>query len=493
MRAAIEPRRSPLPVNQPPLDDRSKIFRQIRFLIWTYLILLIFEGALRKWVVPQLSNPILLVRDPVAILIYLWALRAHVFPHNLYVVLLGIIAVLSLLVGIVVLLNYFPFTWILEITLYGFRSNFLHLPLIFVIAKVFDEEDVKKIGWLILLFMIPMSLIMVAQFKASPDAFINRTVGTGEALQLTAGGGKIRPPGTFSFVSGPVFYIPLAVAFAIYGALNRKTYKTWLLIAAGASLVIAIAVSGSRSCVACVILVVLSVGVIFLVRPRAVNQFGRTLVVVVIAGLIMSRLPVFKEGVTILSDRFTTSAEAGDTTIFGSIVGRTIEDFTHPLSVLDKIPILGYGLGLGTSGGARVLIGRAAFLLAEGEWMRILLESGPILGLAFLLWRTVLTLRIGYLTIASLRRGAILPVLLFSCSFLPLLNGQLGQPTSLGFTVFLSGLCLAAMRTTQPLVPPVLPDKTEPALKPLPRRSPYASRLYGPEAGADHTNGLADR
>ena len=493
MTAAIQSRRSPLPVNQSPADDRSKIFRQIRFLIWTYLILLIFEGALRKWVVPQLSNPILLIRDPVVVLIYLWALRAHIFPHNLYIVVLGIVAVLSLFVGIVVLLDYFPLTLILEVTLYGFRSNFLHLPLIFIIPKVFDEEDVKKIGWFILMLMIPMSLVMVAQFKASPDSFINRTAGVGEALQLTAGGGKIRPPGTFSFISGPVFYIPLATAFAIYGALNRKSYKTWLLMAAGGSLVIAIAVSGSRSCVACVLLVMLAVGVIFLIRPSAVNQFGRTLVVVVIAGLILSRLPVFKEGITILSDRFTTSAEAGETTIFGSIVGRTVEDFTHPLSVLGKIPTFGYGLGIGTSGGARFLVGRAAFLLAEGEWMRILLESGPILGLAFLLWRLVLALRIGYFSIASLRHGAILPVLLYSCSFLPLLNAQLGQPTSLGFTVFLSGLCLAAMQTRQPLVPAVLPDKTKPPPKPLPRRSPYASRLYGPDAGADHTNGLVDR
>ena len=174
MTAAIQSRRSPLPVNQPPADDRSKILRQIRFLIWTYLILLIFEGTLRKWIVPQLSNPILLIRDPVVVLIYLWALRAHIFPHNLYMVVLGIVAVLSLFVSIVVLLDYFPLTLILEVTLYGFRSNFLHLPLIFIMPKVFDEEDVKKIGWFILMLMIPMSLLMVAQFKASPDSFINR-------------------------------------------------------------------------------------------------------------------------------------------------------------------------------------------------------------------------------------------------------------------------------------------------------------------------------
>src|SRR6202022_194958 len=122
---------------------------------------------------------------------------------------LGVIAVLSLVVSVIVLSPYIPMTPIMEVTLYGFRSNFLHLPLIFVMGAVMNEEDVKKIGWWILICMIPMSLIMVAQFKAAPDSFINRTVGLGEAQQLTAGGGKIRPPGTFSFISGPVFFVPV--------------------------------------------------------------------------------------------------------------------------------------------------------------------------------------------------------------------------------------------------------------------------------------------
>ena len=31
--------------------------RPLRWLIWVYFGLLIFEGALRKWVVPSLANP----------------------------------------------------------------------------------------------------------------------------------------------------------------------------------------------------------------------------------------------------------------------------------------------------------------------------------------------------------------------------------------------------------------------------------------------------
>src|SRR6266480_8044358 len=247
-------------------EEQAK--QRVRQLIWAYLWLLLIEGALRKWVMPRFSNPLLLIRDPVMLGIYFYAIKAHIFPKNFWAASLWVIAVLSLIASIVlsrfnVLSGYVPVVPILEVTLYGIRTNFLHLPLIFVMANVFDEEDVKKFGWWILLMMIPMGLVMAAQFKASPDSFINRTAGLGEAEQLTAGGGKIRPPGTFSFISGPVFYISVAAAFVIYGALTRTAYKNWLLILAGVALVVGIVVSGSRSCVVAVLIVVAAVVVIF--------------------------------------------------------------------------------------------------------------------------------------------------------------------------------------------------------------------------------------
>src|ERR1700736_3007613 len=493
MRVTTAPRRSPMPVDPPPPSvDRTKTIRHIRALIWLYLVLLVVEGALRKWIVPQLSNPLLIIRDPVVIAIYLLALRARVFPRNRYVISLGVIAVLSMIVSVIVLSPYIPMKPIAEVTLYGFRSNFLHLPLIFVMGAVMNEEDVKKIGWWILVGMIPMSLIMVAQFKAAPDSFINRTVGLGEGEQLTAGGGKIRPAGMFSFISGPIFYVAVATAFVIYGALSRSTYKLWLLVASAVALVIAVAVSGSRGCVASALLVIAAILVILLLQPKAVNQFGWALLIVVIGGLTISHLPIFKEGVGILSERFTSSAEAADTTVVRGMIERTISGFTEGLKVIDKLPLAGYGLGIGTAGGARFLVGRAAFLLAENEWSRVLLESGPILGLAFLLWRTALTFRLGYTSIVLLRRGAILPILIFASGFVALLNGQLGQPTNLGFAAFLNGLCLAATQMKKPDAGVIASNVTnEPAPKRIPRRSDYASRLHS--SGGDQTNGFVDR
>src|SRR2546430_11467487 len=299
-------------------EEQAK--QRVRQLIWAYFWLLLIEGALRKWVVPRFSNPLLLIRDPVMLGIYFYAIKAHVFPRNLWVASLWVIAALSLLASILlstfnVLSGYVPVIPILEVTLYGIRTNFLHLPLIFVMANVFDEEDVKKFGWWILLMMIPMGLLMVAQFEASADSFLNRTAGLGEAEQLTAGGGKIRPPGTFSFISGPDFYMSVAAAFLIYGALGRGVYKNWLLLSSAAALVLGIFVSGSKSAVASVLLVVIAAAMIVIVRPRAMNRLGWTLVVGVIGALALSYLPIFNEGVKILSDRFTSAAEAAETTV----------------------------------------------------------------------------------------------------------------------------------------------------------------------------------
>ena len=192
---------------------------------------------------------------------------------------------------------------------------------------------------------------------------------------------------------------------------------------------------------------------------------------------------MFNEGVQVLSDRFTETAAAEDKTIASGLLLRTLNSFTDGLGLVGRAPIAGYGLGIGTNGGARFLTGRAMFLLTEGEWGRVILESGPILGLAFLLWRVVLTFKLALVSYQQLKRGAILPVMLFCAGAGSLLNGQFGQPTNLGFTVLICGLCLAAASQTAVAggaggAPPASP----PAPRRIPRRSAYAERMHSAPA-----------
>src|SRR3984893_17277631 len=71
----------------------------LRRLIWLYFWVLIFEGALRKWIVPSLSHPLLIIRDPLVLLIYLQAGRWRRFlvdgPVLAYFTLLACFILLS--------------------------------------------------------------------------------------------------------------------------------------------------------------------------------------------------------------------------------------------------------------------------------------------------------------------------------------------------------------------------------------------------------------
>ena len=470
--------------------------QHIRRLIWLYFWLLLIEGALRKWVVPQLSNPLLIVRDPVVIVIFLLAIRARVLPMNGWVLSLGIIGLLSLAVSFIPLWPFLRPSRILLVAGYGFRSNFLHLPLIFVMARVLRWEDLKKIGWWTLLIAVPMALLMVGQFRSSPDSFLNRTAG-GEGEMMTAALGKVRTAATFSFVIGVVAFFAMATAFLVWAALKRDVYKPWLLFAAGSALAIGIAVSGSRSVVGACAVVVASLVVVLVVRPAAVNRFGQTLLGGLVLAFIVSQTPIFKEGFNVLSTRFSEVAEATDQSVTAGIVERVFSDFKEGAYVLTKAPFLGYGLGIGTNAGAKFLTGRSMFLLSEGEWSRVFLESGPVLGLAYVLWRVSIVAYIGVLCLGSVKRhGNVLPLLLFSSTFMPLMNGQFGQPTVLGFAVFVTGLALAARRAEGEYSESGMAasDPQHLSARPaIPRRSPYAERLNREAARHDQTNGSVDR
>src|SRR5581483_4333513 len=468
----------------PPVNyERSKAVTLTRRLIYLYLILLIFEGALRKWFVPQLSNALLIVRDPVVIAIYLCAMRARAFRWNGFVISAGIIGLLAWLAGIVVLLDYFPIKGVLLVTTFGFRCNFLHLPLIFVIPGVFDLEDVKRIGWWTILGMIPMALLMAWQFHASPDAFVNRTAGLSEgpSTQIQTSGGKIRPPGTFSFISGAIFYVSAVAAFLLHALISKLPYKNWLLYAAGAALIVAVGVSGSRGAVLSVGLVVASLGVILLVRPDLVTKLGRNLLIVALLLWVISYLPIFREGVGGLAERFTESAEVEERSVVGGLAERVFSGFTEAVTRTPFAPFGGWGLGVGTNGGSAFLMGHSSFLLTENEWIRIIFENGPVLGWAFLLWRVALTFYIGVRAFRALKLGNALPLFIFSAGAFALLNAPLGQPTSAGFAVVFGGLCLAAMRTRDVDLTSDQANGAGALSRPL-GRSVFAARLHTPPA-----------
>ncbi|MGI8436339.1 MAG: hypothetical protein ACR2NX_05480 [Chthoniobacterales bacterium] len=284
-------------------------------------------------------------------------------------------------------------------------------------------------------------------------------------------------------------------AFMLHAILAKLPYKTWQLALAGGALFVGMAVSGSRSTVLAVGVVVASLALVVLVRPSIAGRLGRYIVVAAVVLWLVSYLPIFHQGLGILGDRFAEGAESGDTTVVNGLFTRTAGGFIEGLQVLTRTPIGGFGLGVGTNGGANFLVGHAEFLLAENEWSRILLESGPILGTAFLLWRCAITWKVWWFAFNEVRRhDNPLPLFLFSAAFFALLQGPFGQPTSLGFAVSLAGLALAA-RPRRDEEPPDEAAVVVPEQQRVARRSPFAERLHNGTRRPDlhRSHGAPDR
>jgi hypothetical protein len=444
----------------------------LKWLLWLYFWLLIFEGALRKWFLPQLSTPILVARDPVVVLIYAMAVARGIFPKNAFttwIIVLGVFSFFASLAGI----------GTLKITLYGLHANFLHLPLIFLIPKIFDYEDAKNVGKWLLVISIPMAMIAVLQFHSGPDARINAAAGGEMGGQLYAANGKYRPSGTFSFVTGMVSFLALVAAYLAWHFAENKIYPKILIYASMGAIAVSLMVSGSRSAVVGVAMVVAVLIFIGIRRGLASVSYLKYAMVFFVVFLVMTRIPVFHEGLAVHEARFE---EGGG--IHEGLIDRFFDELVNSFDACATTPLLGLGLGLGTNAGAGMENGTRQFLLSEGEWGRVISESGAVLGIAYIALRFGMFFNILGVSLKSFRLGNSLPILLLSATGLDLLTGQFGQPTELGFVVFTSGLCLV-MRDEVKHIPPqnsgLKPTGQE--TRKIPGRSAYAESLHGGRPG----------
>jgi hypothetical protein len=426
----------------------------LRWLIWTYFFLLIFEGALRKWALPSLANPLLIIRDPVVVAIYALAIVRGLFPFNRFVIALAVISVLCLATSFIG-----PHAN-LGVNLFGWRCDVLHLPLIFVMGKVLDFTDVKRVGYCVLILAVPMTALVVAQFRAAPDAWLNAGAGE-DAHMIALTGNKVRASGTFSFVSGIIYFYALATAFLIYGFVEKRTYPLWLTSLVGLCLPVALAVSGSRSMVAMSLGVIVMFVIALFLRPALLGKAMKFIGIVATLAFLAGSLAIFKtafdEGLQAFGKRMQEMehVEGG----VGGFAERLTRSFTRPLQYMFDVPLLGYGLGVGTNVGAKLLTGETDFVLAEDEWERVICECGAFLGSAYLLIRLLMALQLGAMSARAARIGHFLPLLLFGACAMPIVAGQFGQSTTLGFACFAGGLCFASMHLPVPVAAAVVAAK----------------------------------
>lgn len=475
----------------------------LRVLIWSYLFLLIFEGVFRKWVFPDQSNIFLIIRDPVVLLIYGLAMADRRFPFHAGTLGTAALALVALV------FSFFTAATQVVVLLYGFKAAFLHLPLIWVLPEVFTKKDMVWVERCVFALAPVMAVLMAIQFRASPDSIWNAGPGGTLEAQMEGALGRIRPPGLFSFITGAAQFCGLLSAFLLGAALRiHSRPRWWILGGLTVCLLLCIAVSISRMLVIMTVAPLFMLGFMIRARPELVVRMLALLCLAFGAFLVASGMDVFEEGTEAFQSRLGRTGEyhASWYERAGNVVERMLSEPLWAWWAAGDAPLLGHGLGAGTNVAAAALSGRLQFLLAEGEWVRMVLELGPLLGIPYLLFRTGAGLLLFVPAWRAARQGEGLPLFLWANAFPLIAVGQWGQSTTLGFSVVLGGLVLASAKVAldgdgmdeasqlppsgeaDETIPPPrirtrMPAPAVPAMGSLSRRDPHPAPEPPPAAG----------
>lgn len=435
-----------LNLNKLTAGEPYALYRKI---IWIYIFLLIFEGALRKWFFPSLATPLLLVRDPIAIWLTIVGLQKGWIKSS-YVKAMMVVASISFILTLAVGHHN------LFVALFGWRIYFFHFPMIFVMGKVLTRTDLLKIGQFILWISIPMTILIFMQFHSPKTAWVNIGVG-GEGTAGFGGAlGYMRPPGTFSFTSGYVSFQAVVGCYLLYYLLMNNTLpkeyqfsKIVLIILAGCYLLsIPTSISRTHFFQTGVFLIFLFVAAMR--KNKLKSKFLKFAIIAIIAGVIL-----YLSGLGGTSMEAFTARFEGANKVEGGVQGVIGDRYMGGLigSLINfQIPIFGYGIGLGTNVGAKIMGGNMYSFGFNGEieWSRVIGECGMLLGLIIIGIRLFFSLDIWKRAYHLLvKKYDLLPWMLSAGMMLTIPQGQWAIPTNLGFCILFGGLTLAAVNSSK--------------------------------------------
>lgn len=445
----------------PMNSEQSNALAMARRLVWLYCILWLIEGTLRKWVVPSLSYQLLLVRDPVALGIYFYAWRARVFPVNGW---LSFLWVLTAAIGLQAIVHVATGSVSWSVAVFGVRTFVLHMPLIWVVPAVFGRKEITLLGKWVLILSLPMALLMVAQFQAGSEHWLNAATIKGGA-QIGGAAGRVRPAGLFSFITGPIHFYALTLVFSIAAFISKDLYPRWLGIAGLTGTLIAMSISASRGLVMGGA-VVGAFGMFAAFRSgRALGAASAFAIIVALVFGVLGRYSTIQEGIAGFQERWTQGDEE-----FGTghevVARRFTSGFFTVFVWAERVPILGYGVGCTSN---LAVVKENLMVPVEGEFDRIVYEVGPITGFLFLGWRAALGASIIVVGFGALRSGNYLCLLLGSACFLDVLTGNIKTPTSYGYIGICGGLCLAAARAFSEDEAPAIPERVKDIVQEQPR------------------------
>jgi hypothetical protein len=383
--------------------------------VWAYFIVLVLEVAFGR-VLPEGGWEISLLGDALVLLTYFLAASKGAFPLDGFVKWSLVLAAGTATTAI------FWGHGNALIALYGARTNFLYLPLVFVIPRLFTLEDVWRFGKVLLWLSLPLAVVTIA-LAHLPDLF-------GKASGVTV---------SSSAQGGFSCFWAMALAFVGAAFFQRKFYVLGL-VTLGAFLWVGPADPTTLALCAWVV----GFAAMMWVGTRIKGGAGIVLAIILVLGGLFF-LP--RQNREVLGEKLEQAAEvSGVKSVFESARDGLGANILEPLAAYKTVSALGDGTGIGTDMAIRLVEGNSQALLTEAEWSRLLLEGGYLWGTALILFRICLAGFLFYWAYRTLQTGNVLPGMLFAAALPLVLAGGWTDAAVLGFTALGAGFVLAATR-----------------------------------------------
>lgn len=434
--------------------------------IQALLVIVIIEGAIRKWFLPSASELVYFYKDFLMIVIvisYLTKKRKASFLIKHQTKIFSVILIAFMLYVVASISN--PGLPHPLVGLLGVKAYLLYVPLAFLVPRMFTSKEklVAFLKWY-LIIALPVIALSIMQFSDSdPNSALNRYAWDEQTIAATglemgvanfldsAGASYVRVTGPFSYITGLTIYLPIMFALLL-GLMAQRSIrdlsKTFRLIYyfIPAAIVAAAFMTGSRGAV-------VSIGLVALIFYSLASRKDliRRLRQAAIGGvLIYLMLAVF----------FPQASDALYTRAFGEEEnvqegrGRIEEAFRLPLEEASYAGAFGYGVGA-TQNATPVLmsklnlpfVGERIPIGYEGESGRVMLELGVVgfllhlalrLSLIAMLWHTCFAIQDrGSKSLAIAATAALMTPLLF--------GGAVAQHTQNVYQWFLIGIPLALL------------------------------------------------
>jgi hypothetical protein len=192
-------------------------------------ILLVIEGALRKWVLPQASEMIYFLKDIVLFGAYFSFYCFPVIEKKLPSKFKIINILIFVAIGWCVFQVFNPSLGSPLVGIFGLRGYLLYIPLIWMLPSLFQsEEELYKFLRSHLLLSIPVGIIGIIQFFSPASSFINAYANEEGIAKATFGvTTAARITGTFSYISGYAVYLLICFGLLII-MLSNKQSRGWL-------------------------------------------------------------------------------------------------------------------------------------------------------------------------------------------------------------------------------------------------------------------------